>query len=469
MTGSNPINSATPLVQLIQLGGIVEYARRFLKGRIASTAGWLLVWKIVVMASSLIVGIWLARYLGPEQYGIYAYVHALIALVLPLAQFGLNGIIVKELKLAPEQEPEILGSAIALRVLGALAAAAVMLVIASFSSITTPHFLVIVGLVGAAGAVGALRITEGHFLAKEAPKAYVLGAISVSVCLGVLKIGFILQEGDLTVFLLLTAVETVLAGLMALYVYARRAHSLSSWRLKLSLVTIYVRRAFPLILSGLTAVVYLKIDVLFLSEMVSVSAAGTYAVASRISEVWYFLPTIIATAVFPRLIELRRDDPGKYRKKLQLVFDFLTVSALLTACLIAWTASSMVQLLFGEVYADAAIILAIHVWAGVFVFQRALLSKWLLAEDLYALSFLTHAGGAVINVVLNLLLIPHFGGVGAAVSTVISYAVASSGVLWLTRSGRPAARMMALSLVFPIRAVARAATSFNRYRGLAKR
>lgn len=423
-------------------------------GRIARTASWLMVWKAVNLLSSLVVGIWLARHLGPESYGLYAYVLALVALLLPVAQFGLNGIAVKELKLEPEASGEILGTAFALRIVGAVAATAAVVAIARLSALDAPDLPLLAGVVAAAGVIGSLRVTECHFLAVEAPRAYVLGSAAVTVAFALLKIALILFGAGVTGFLIVAASETVLAGVAAIWVYWRGVGSPFAWRVRWGRMKGYVRRAAPLIISGLTAVVYLKVDLVFLSEMVSVEAAGVYAVASRISEIWYFLPTIVATAVFPRLIETRRDRPARYLEQLQSVFDLLTMVAIAIAIAVGFFASDVIRILFGEAYAEAGPILVVHVWAGVFVFQRALLSRWLIAEDLYALSLVTHGGGAIANVALNLILIPAYGGFGAAIATVISYGVASSGMLWLTPSGRPAARMMALSFIYPFRVVA---------------
>ena len=95
--------------------------------------------------------------------------------------------------------------------------------------------------------------------------------------------------------------------------------------------------------------------------------------------------------------------------------------------------------------------LQIHIWAGVFIFMRALLSRWLLAEDLLRFSLVTHIAGAVMNVALNLMLIPRYGAIGAAVATVISYASAGWLALFLSARTRPMGRMMAKSLLLPLR------------------
>ena len=85
----------------------------------------------------------------------------------------------------------------------------------------------------------------------------------------------------------------------------------------------------------------------------------------------------------------------------------------------------IVTLLFGENFSASGTVLAIHIWAAVFVFLGVASSKWFLAENRQMLSFQRTALGAVVNVILNFLLIPDFGPIGAAIATVVSYATAA--------------------------------------------
>jgi PST family polysaccharide transporter len=125
--------------------------------------------------------------------------------------------------------------------------------------------------------------------------------------------------------------------------------------------------------------------------------------------------------------------------------------ALALAVFLQFAGRPLVQLLFGTEFSASTPVLQIHIWAGVFIFMRALLSRWLLAEDLLRFSLLTHVAGAVMNVALNLMLIPRYGAIGAAVATVISYASAGWLALFLSARTRPMGWMMGKSLLLPLR------------------
>ena len=136
--------------------------------------------------------------------------------------------------------------------------------------------------------------------------------------------------------------------------------------------------------------------------------------------------------------------------KLEL-FDLLFILAFGVAIVVTLIAQPLITMVFGQVYQVAAPILMIHIWAALFIFMRALFSKWILIEDVLIFSMLTHGLGALFNVALNYWLIPHYGGVGAAYATLFSYATSSYLALLLYSKTRPVFWMMTKSIFSPIR------------------
>src|SRR5690606_26357182 len=138
-----------------------------------------------------------------------------------------------------------------------------------------------------------------------------------------------------------------------------------------------------------------------------------FSVAASLSEAWYFVPIAIVTSVFPRLIELRDQSPEVYARRLQQLLDFLLVLALIVAAAVQVVARPFIVKMYGETYEPAVLMLQLHILSGVFMFMRALLSKWILIEDLLIFSLVTQGLGALANVALNFFMIPKWGGVGA--------------------------------------------------------
>jgi len=171
--------------------------------------------------------------------------------------------------------------------------------------------------------------------------------------------------------------------------------------------------------------IYMKIDQVMLGNMTSSVVVGNYATAVKFSEIWYFFPVAICSSCFPAIIQAKKHSSQKYYLKLQQLYDLMVGIALLIAIPVTFCAKPLLIYLLGAEYADAGTILAWHIWAGIFVFLGVARSKWLMIENLTIFNFATTGLGALTNIGLNLWLIPHYQGIGAAIATITSYAIAA--------------------------------------------
>jgi len=169
----------------------------------------------------------------------------------------------------------------------------------------------------------------------------------------------------------------------------------------------------------------MKIDQIMLGQMVGDEAVGIYSAAVRVSEVWYFIPTTIVASVFPAILEAKKRSEAQYYQRLQRLYDLMVWLSVSVALPMTLLSTPIVTLLFGEAFAASGPVLAIHIWAALFVFLGVASGKWFLAENRQLLSFQRTALGMIVNVILNFLLIPGFGVMGAAIATVISQATAA--------------------------------------------
>jgi PST family polysaccharide transporter len=428
----------------------VRRAREIMSGRTARTAAWMTLHKFVKLLNALVVGIWLARYLGPEQYGVFAYVFALVLAFEPLASFGLSSVVTKEIKLDPGHEGDILGTS-AIRIFGATLGACLAVIVALNSSLVAQGVVMFTAVMAAATIFGIFSFLEYFFLARGKTSVFVQYHLANLFAFAIAKIAAILLGADLQTMVHIASAEIACVGAVSLIGYVRAGGRLGEWRVDWNRAWVYVRRSAPLIASGLSGAVYMKLGVVFVAEMRGPEEAAIYAVAARLSEIWFILPPIIAAAAFPRLLELRRDAPAQYHRRLQLLFDGLVAAATVVAVGMTLVATPVVLLLFGEQFAAASAVLVVHVWSCLFSFQRVLLGKWFIAEDLYGMSLWNNLLGALIAVTLSLALVPAYGAVGASVAVLAAFAMASIGGLLFSARSRPIAMMMVKSLLWPLR------------------
>jgi len=415
-------------------------------------ASWLIGEKIIVMLLTLVVNIFIARHLGVSNFGLLNYLLAITSLFMPFFSLGFNAIVTRELVSKPANEIEIIATVITFRFISGLLVLVFISVLVYFGYFNQlAYYYWALFLFIGVNVFSAFQVLDFWFQAKLWSKYIVKARVIVLLFIGATKLFLVFLNADFSAFIWLSAIEFLCISLAYLITYLFCSGRFSFSQVNFLYGFNLLSQSKWLIFSGIAAVVYLKIDQLMLAEMVSTTEVGKYAVASRMSEVWYFFPIAIVSSYFPSLIKTKTVNLRFYQTKLQQLCDVLFVGALFLALLTSFYAGNIINLLFGYQYRGAEDILALHIWAGVFVFMRALLSKWLLAEHLVKFSLLTHGIGAFVNVVLNYYLIPQYHGVGAAMATVVSYAFASYFVLFFHKSTRPMAMLMTRSILFPIR------------------
>lgn len=423
-------------------------------GKSLSNGTWMLMERMLSMVMAIVVSVWVARYLGPREFGVLSYAVAFVALFTPLAALGINNILVKELIMDRARERVLLGSALIARFLGT--GAAIAICVASIYMVqggeggADKRLLWAVVALSIATAFNALDVAGLWLQSKQVVRALMLWKMGVTLTAAAARIVAITSGAEVFAFVWIAAAETLLIDIVNLCAYFGFRERPQRWSSDRATMASLFAKSWPLILSSIAASIYLKIDQVMLAQMVGVTESGVYAVAARMSEVWYFIPQLLAAAVFPSLLRTKLVSDALYAQRMQICLAAFALTATGIAVVVTIFAGTIVHTLFGPQYAAAAAILQIHIWGGVFIFQRAVASKWMIAENLFVFSFVSHGVGAVLNVVLNLALIPRWGALGSAVATVISYAGASYLFTFCDRRTWPMARMMTETLLLPL-------------------
>lgn len=385
--------------------------------RIIANTGWLFGDRVLRLAIGLGVVIWLARYLGPDAFGLINYAMAFVALFAAIANLGLHEVVVRQVVRSPKDSGEILGTAFVMQlVAGALAGTVIVAVTLLIHDDAQTRMLV--AILAPLLTLRAGAIVKAWFESRLESKYVVLVEQVAFLTMAASQVILILAQAPLYAFVLVLVVEALLASLGLLLVHAWKSAGLNAWRVRVTRAGWLLKQSWPLILSSLAIMVYMRIDQVMLGQMVGNQAVGVYSAAVRISEVWYFIPLAIIASIYPALVEGRQQGEDAYRQRLQTICDLMVLIALLIAIPMTFFSTWAVVLLFGSDYRDAGVVLAIHVWASLFVFLGLAIHKGFMAENLQKLTLYRTLFGAVINVVLNFFLIPRYGAQGAAIATV---------------------------------------------------
>lgn len=392
---------------------------------IVSNTGWLFFDRVLRMGVGFILSVWIARYLGVQQYGLFSYATAFVYLFNPLISLGLDSVVVRDIVQDPSKKEETLGTTFWLKVLGGCTS--LLLAVGSII-VLRPNEPLTIGLVTilAAGGIFQSFETIDVWFQSQVQSKYTVFAKNIAfICIVLLKVKLITMQAPLIAFAWAGFAEMGLGAIALTFVYRFKGYSLKLWRWSFPRAKSLLKESFPLLLSGLTIMIYMKIDQVMLGEMVGDRAVGVYTAATRISEAWYFIPTAIIVSVTPSIYKAMEQSKTAYYQYVGRLLRLMNLMAIIVAVPVTVLAPNIIQLFYGAEFLQSSSVLVIHIWAAIFVFMGVATLPCFIAEGLTDLTLRRTLLGAVINVVLNLLLIPRYTVVGAAVATVISQAVAS--------------------------------------------
>jgi len=440
---SYPLTKFLPSFIRVRLDG-----RNNLQNILANT-GWLFADRILRMGVGLFVGVWLARYLGPEQFGLYSYALSFAALFGTFATLGLDGIVVRNIVRDPSCKDEMLGTAFVLKLLGGVLT---LLLTMGTISLLRPHDNLTRWLVGitAAGMIfQAFDVIDFWFQSQVKSKYTVYAKNAAFLLITFVKISLLLMQAPLIAFAWAGLSEVVLGAVGLVIAYRLNGHYLKAWRASFRRIETLLKDSWPLILSGAMIAVYMRIDQIMLGNMIGNEAVGLYSAAVRLAEVWYFISMSIVSSVFPGIVKSKLISDALFYGRLQKLYNLMALIAYIIAVPMTFTASWIVKILFGVEYSKAGTMLAVLIWGGLFVNLGVARSSFLTTMNWNRIHFITVFLGALINIVLNYLLIPIYGGMGAVIASCISYWFAAHGVCFIYKPLHKTGWMLTKALVYP--------------------
>jgi PST family polysaccharide transporter len=386
--------------------------------------GWVSSDRVIRVGGQLIIGVWVVRYLGPHQWGLYSYAYAIFALFNIVSNLGLDYLVVRDIAIDPgvEKETEVLGTAFQLKV---AASAVTTLAAIIYAWIVHPHealIVLIVAIISVAAISQGFDVIDYFFQAKVRSRVVVLPRLVIFIGISLARVIAIVTKCPLMVFVVFSASEMLLYELVGAVVYARRERNMRTWSFRWPRAVVLLKESWPLILAGLLVTIYMRSDQVILGTLFTPGVVGMYSAAVKLSETWYTVPVVISSSVMPRLVKHLAENPTLYYRRLQRFYDVMVILSFVAAILTTFFGKYLVLLAFGRAYLPAAKILSIHVYTSPFVFLGIIGSSQLIHERKTTIEVRRTLSGAVVNVALNILLVPHYGAIGSAIATLVAQA-----------------------------------------------
>src|ERR1035437_5868729 len=344
-----------------------QFAERKGLQKLFWNTSWLFAEKLLRMGIGLMVGVWVARYLGPSQFGALNYALAFATLFSVVATLGLNTIVVRDLVRTPAEKDVIMGTTFGLKLCGGIAAmlAAVIVAKSIRSHDSAAVWLITVTALGMV--FSAFDAIDFWFQSQVEARYIVWAKSSVFLMVSLGKVVLLLCGASLVMFAWAGTVEVAIGAAALVIAYWKTGGRLGVWRFELVLAQSLLRNSWPLILSGALGLIYLRIAQVMVGRMTSNAELGMYSVAVRLAEAWFFIPMAIVASVSPNLVAAKQIDETLFHARPQRLYSLMALTSYAVAVPTTLLAPVIIKTLFGRAYQGAAPMLAVLIWGSLFI------------------------------------------------------------------------------------------------------
>lgn len=415
--------------------------------RYASNSLWMLAEQFLRILSGIFVGIYIARYLGPEQFGVLSYSLALSAFAITVSRLGMDAILIRELVHDKFKVRALVGTAFWLMV----TAAAICYVLGSilvWNSGADIKEKVYISILLVSPFFTAFLAIDYFFQSRVEAKYPSICKTFVLMGMSLVKLGMILLSAELFWFVVASLLDHALLAALLLNAYLSRKAPVFFGALDLSVAKKMLKSAWPMVLSAVAILLYMRIDQIMIRHMLGVAEVGIYSAAVKIYETWMVLPYVISVSLLPLMAKLKLDNEQLYVERITQIFRFVIWLSALAALTVFAIGEHLVVLTFGEAYRESSGVINIVMWAAVFAAMGSVSARYFNIEHMEKKIALRTVVAAVINVVLNFALIPAYGIYGAAVATLVCTCFANYVMDWFDRDLRTLLRIKHRAMFF---------------------
>lgn len=390
---------------------------------IIGNVNWLTFENIFKSVLNIVILALLARHLGPTRLGIITYAYAFVTLFSGLSTLGMDSIVVREIINKEKESDKYLGTAFILKMAGSVALILISLAVISFTKSGDSVTLLFVLIVALGYLFKPFDTIDFWFQSKVESKYSVIARTFAFFIISALKIAFIYLNSPLIYFVYLYSLEFAVTAFILIFFYVKTTKtSLFQWKFDKNTAKLLFIDSWPLFLGAITSMIYMKIDQVMIGNILGEREVSFYYTAVKLSETWYFFPTVVGASVFPAILNAKKISEEKYKYRLQKLLDMSTWAGIIVAVFITLTARFIVKVLYGDEYSITADVLSVHIWSGVFVFSGIIASKWVVTENLTKNALVRSVIGTILSIIFYYIFINRYGIVGAAIATLLSYA-----------------------------------------------
>lgn len=400
----------TKIKLLSQNTGFIKYLKN---------SSWMLAEYTLKIISGIFVSIYVARYLGPEQFGTLSFAFAIVAIFMAISRLGMDNILVRDISKFPAKTKEYIGTAFVLMFFASSIAILILGGLIYFLEIdweTKIYILIIaIGLF-----FQTLLVIDYSFQAQVKAKYSSIAKTIALACSSMVKIYLVWIQADLLFFALAFTFDSMLIGVILIITYVIKKQPNFLFSFHLSLVKPLLISAWPMVLVAGMGIFLLKFDQIVIGMMLGDKEVGLYAAALRLYEGWIMIPQILAISLIPAIVSLKKQSNELYEARIVIFMRYIIFINLGIAMLVSVFSEEIITTLYGDEFLDSAEVLRIVIWCSVIMGIGSVSFRYLINEGLERKIVNIMLIAMVSNIILNLIFIPLMGIEGAAWALILS-------------------------------------------------
>jgi len=402
------------------LGSKQFLSRRFRK--YSENISWLFFEKGFALLAGMVVGVYVARYLKPESFGLLNYAISFVSIFSAFSTLGMDQIIVRELAKQSGKQSDLLGTGFILKLIGSVILIVMMLIILLFMN-HDPFTNTLIMIIAVAEIFKGFEVIAYFFQAQVLSKYVVQVQLVINLFISLIKVGLVLVHAPLIWFAIIIVIGSLLNAFGFIYAYHKREGTPWNWNFQKVLAYQLLRESWPIALYGIALHIQSRIDQVMLGKMLNNVQVGQYSVALKFIEIFGFLPMVLMNTFAPAVSKAKTVSENLYRSRLVNLYRLMFLAFLLIAIPIYLFSERVIEILYGLEYQSAGYLLSLFALRLFFTNMGVGKSVFIINESLFKYSLLTVIIGAATNIALNYFLIPKYASIGSIVASMLSFAV----------------------------------------------
>jgi O-antigen/teichoic acid export membrane protein len=385
---------------------------------------WIFLEQFIKVFAIFVVNIFIARYLGPEQFGLLSFSIGVVAIALAISRLGMESVLIRELIENVDNASTYVGTAFLLMTLTGIFCTVILFLSLHLMNIDA-ELAQYISLLSLSLIPQAFLVLDYHFQSQTRAKYSSLAKSLALVISGLIKLLIIYLQQSLFILIIAIVFESVLISMFLLIIYNKKQSKSFRFILGKEIAIKLLKSSYPMLLAALTTVLYMRIDQFMIKAFLGDYELGVYSAISKLYELWVMVTVVLCTSLLPAIVRLKDKSIAEYERGMILLFRGVIVVSTLVSIFSSFFADTLILLLFGEQFISGTVSFIILMWSSIFAAMGSVTVRYLTVEKLEKKVALRAVIALTFNVFLNALFIPLLGLHGAAISTLCSLIIAN--------------------------------------------